>query len=325
MKMKLSSVVISVLLVALLLTSCSSKAFDESLNSSGADFYDRYYPEKSDTAYEMDGMNSSPEEPVADSSSSVSNNDLANRKIIKTANINFQTKTYDEFLNAMTNCITAYGGYVQTSESRGGGVYQTHYSRSAYIVVRIPATSYDSFMSAICNIGSVTFKSEDTKDVTISYVDTESRIKALEAEYNALIDILEKATKLDDVIQLQSRISEVTYQLETYKSQLRKYDDLISYCTVTINVNEVQKEIVNEERMSMGERISDGFGDTITDIKEEFEDFSVWVISSSPYIIIWAAIIILVVVVVKSSINKHKKKKVINANESEKPESEKDE
>lgn len=236
-------------------------------------------------------------------------NDLSERKIIKTANLSFQTQEYDSFMEDMSSCIALYGGYIESSEARDGGVYSTRFSRSSNHTVRIPQSSYNDFMNEVCTLGSMTYKSENSEDVTMSYVDTESRITAYETEYNALIEILDKAESLDDVLQLQSRISEVTYLLESYKSQLRKYDSLISYCTINIDVEEVWRETKSEDVMTFSEKISTGLEDTFLDIKEDVTEFTVDLITSLPYIIIWAIVIIVVVIIVKANWKKIKKQR----------------
>ena len=237
-------------------------------------------------------------------------NDLSERKIIKTANIRFETKTYDGFLTEMSACIRQHGAYIESEESYGGGVYDTYSTRSAYLTVRVPLDAYDSFMTQACTIGSVTYKSENSSDVTMAYVDTESRIKSLETEYDALLAILEKATKLEDVISLQSRISEVTYELETYKSQLRKYDDLISYCTVHIDVHEVEKVTPNVREMTFGEKLRGGLSDTFEDIADDASAFALWFITSLPYFVLWAVFITAAVLLLRLLIERYKKRRI---------------
>ena len=236
-------------------------------------------------------------------------NDLSERKIIKTAHLRFQTEEYDSFIQEMTSCIELCGGYIESSEAYDGGLYSSRYSRNSSHVVRIPQKSYSSFMNEVCGLGNMTYKSENSEDVTMSYVDTESRITAYEAEYNALIEILNKADSLSDVIQLQSRISEVTYMLENYKSQLRKYNSLIAYCTVNINIEEVWRETKSEDVMTFGEKISLGLEDTLIDIIEDFTDFTVEFITSLPYILIWAVVIFIAVVIIKVCTKKAKAKR----------------
>lgn len=220
-------------------------------------------------------------------------NDLSARKIIKNATVRYETKTYDEFFTGLTECIRKYGAYVESEESYGGSLYDYYSTRRAYLTVRVPLATYDAFMSEACSVtlGTVTYKSENSTDVTMAYVDTESRITSLETEYDALIAILEKASKLEDVISLQSRISEVTYELETYKAQLRKYDDLISYCTVSIDVTEVEKVTQNVSEMTFGEKIRTGLTDTFEDIASDASDFAVWFVTSLPYFLIWGVLL----------------------------------
>ena len=237
-------------------------------------------------------------------------NDLSERKIIKNANISFQTKNYDEFLAEMSACIRQHGAYIESEESYGGGIYETYSTRSAYLTVRVPLSTYDVFMAQACTIGSVTYKSENSSDVTMAYVDTESRIKSLETEYDALLAILEKATKLEDVISLQSRISEVTYELETYKSQLRKYDDLISYCTVRIDVCEVEKVTPNVREMTFGEKLRDGLSETFEDIADDASGFALWFVTSIPYFVIWGVILTAAVLLLRLLIGKYKKHRI---------------
>ena len=235
-------------------------------------------------------------------------NDVAQRKIIRNANIGYETKEYDDFIAKLTQCIAVHNGYVESSESSGNGLYSSR-SRNAYLVARIPADEYDNFMTDAGTLGTQTYKSENSNDVTMNYVDTESHIRALQSEYDALLEILDKAKSLDDVLALQSRISEVNYQMDSYKSQIRKYDDLIAYCTVRISVSEVIRETKVEKTMTFGERISSGLSDTFYDIGVGASDFAVWFVTNLPYLIIWVIVIAAVVLIIRAIVKKSKKKK----------------
>lgn len=235
-------------------------------------------------------------------------NDLSERKIIKNASVRYETKVYDDFMNALTACIRQYGAYIESRENYGGSIYDYASTRSAYLTVRVPLESYDAFMQEAGTIGTVTYRSETAQDVTMAYVDTESRIKSLRTEYDALLAILEKATKLEDVISLQSRISEVTYQLELHESQLRKYDDLIAYCTVHIDVAEVEKVTPNVREMTFGEKIRTGLSETFEDIGRDASDFAVWFVTTLPYFVIWGLVIILALLLLRLTITRRKKR-----------------
>ncbi len=312
---KLTALLLTVLFAAATFTSCATGKNE--VDNSGS--FDYFYSESLTDSAPMEMESGSlgaydtnksydykaETEITADSNTQ---SDLANRKIIKTARLTFQTEIYDDFITNLRNIIASHGGYIESSEMYGGDIYAAHNDRSSYIKVRVPQSSYDVFMSTICDMGTLTYRSEGSEDVTMSYVDIESHIRALESEYAALLEILDKATSLDDVIQLQSRISEVNYRLDSYKSQIRKYDDLISYCTVNITVQEVYRTVAIESKMTFGEKIANGLEKTFLDITDDASEFTIWFVTSLPYLLIWAVIIVLVIIVIKLIIKSVKKK-----------------
>ena len=319
------------------LTACgaSTEAYDTGMNKF-ADIYTTADAVYCDTAAEAEmgfagdyKTYTSAEVPKATGSTSAAGNaetnaanDLSARKIIKNANVRYETRTYDEFLSALSACIRKHGAYIESEESYGAGPYDMYSTRSTYMTVRVPLDTYDSFMQESGTLGSVTYKSETSTDVTMAYVDTESRIKSLQTEYDALLAILEKAAKLDDIISLQARISEVTYQLELHRSQLRKYDDLIAYCTVRIDVAEVEKVTPNVREMTFGEKIRTGLDETFEDIGRDASDFAVWFVTSLPYFVIWGVVIAAVLLIIRLRIARRRKRSGQQKNEGKLPNTE---
>lgn len=242
-------------------------------------------------------------------STTSSENDLKERKIIKNANIDFETKEYDLFIESLYKCVANHGAYVEAQNSRGSGVYDYSSMRYANFTVRVPAENYNAFINAVGDIGSVTHINEYQDDVTMNYIDIESHIGALQAEYNALISILEKSTDINDIITVQSRVSEINYQLDSLKSQLRKYDDLISYCTVKISVSEVRRETPKTAEMTFGERITSGLSETFANIADFFTEFSIWFIVTLPYLLIWGVIVAAFIIILVKTTKKNKSKK----------------
>ncbi|MBE6598380.1 MAG: DUF4349 domain-containing protein [Ruminococcaceae bacterium] len=236
-------------------------------------------------------------------------NDLSARKLIKTANLDVETKHFDDFMKTLESNIASSGGYVSSS-SVNGSSFDSNRVRYANLTVRVPSDTYDSFVSGVAGYGNVTYQSESVNDVTLAYVDTESRIKAYEAEYETLLDILSKAESLDDVLVIQNRITEVTYQLESYRSQLRTYDDLISYCTVHLSISEVvELTEIKEKPATVGERMARGLKDTLDDIGDDTEDFAVWFVSALPVLVIWAVVIAAAVLIVKGAVRRARRKR----------------
>ena len=87
---------------------------------------------------------------------------------------------------------------------------------------------------------------------------------------------------MDSIIALEERLSDIRYELESYESQLRLYDNQIEYSQVTLNINEVKRytEAVPE---SAGEQILKGLSDNGRRLAEGVKNFGICVIITSPF------------------------------------------
>ena len=288
-----------IIAIAVIFTGCGAST--EALDSKN-EYFDGGWAEP-EAPMEMPEFEAVTEESVADdlifdstSSKNSANNYSGNRKLIRTYNLDVETLEFDEFVSALTAEVNSLGGYIESS-SVNGNSYNYSSSRYANFTCRIPAEKVPAFLNTIDGLGNVTYSYENTTDVTLTYVDTEARIKSLQTEYNRLLELLAEADSIDTIILLEQRITDVRYQIESYTSQLRTYDNLVDYSTVTLGVNEV-KRVSAGEKETVWERISSDFGDNVYDIWIGAQDFFVWFVANIPYFIIWAAIIAVIVLII---------------------------
>ena len=239
-----------------------------------------------------------------------------NRKLIRTFDIQIQTKEFDDVVAGVQKKVQELGGYIETSSIDSGSMYYSSYNRYGYMTVRIPSDKLDGFVENVKETSNVTSISESTEDITLNYVDVESRKTALETEQGRLLELLEKAETVEDIITIESRLSEVNYQLESYTSKLRTYDNQVDYSTVYISISEVDRETKVEPK-TFWEEVAEEFGDSIYGLTRGLRNFAIWFLGSSPYIILWAVIIAAVVLVMKVI---GKKKALKRALKSVKPE-----
>lgn len=244
-----------------------------------------------------------------------------NRKLIRTFDINIQTKEFDEVLSGIQTKVQELGGYIEQSSLDGGSAYYSSYNRYSNMTVRIPSDKLDQFVETVKETANVTYISESTEDITLRYVDTESRKIALETERDRLLELLEKAETVEDIITIEGRLSEVRYQLESYASQLRTYDNQVDYSTVYINISEVDRETKVEPK-TFWEEVTDEFGDSLYDMGRGFRNFAIWFLGSSPFIVLWAVVIAAVVFVLKFVGKKKRLKKTFQTMKAENTETE---
>lgn len=240
----------------------------------------------------------------------------SNRKLIRTVDLQIQTKEFDTVLTSVQERVQELGGYVEQSSIDSGSTYYSSYNRHSYLTVRIPSDKLDGFLENVKETANVTNISESTEDITLKYVDVESRKIALETEQNRLLVLLEKAETVEDIITIESRLSEVRYQLESYTSQLRTFDNQVDYSTVHINIHEVDRETKVEPK-GFWDEVKEQFGDSLYGIGNGIREFSIWFLGSSPYLVIWAIVIAGVVYAVKFIRKKRIQKRALKSQASE--------
>ena len=313
--MKKSRILTLVIAIAVIFGGCSSSnlAYDSKYESMDGAFVEEYSPVSPESPMEMMPEVEAEESITSDSlldsnapSAELSENQYSgNRKLIRKFNLDVETLDFEKFISDVKSEIASLGGYIENS-SVSGNSYNYSSNRNANFTCRIPSAKLDEFVSTVGGLGNVTYSYEDTTDVTLNYVDTEARIKSLRTEYDQLLELLAEAENIDTIILLQQRITEVRYQLESYESQLRTYDNLVDYSTVYLNVMEV-KRVTPTEKETVWERISADFGENIYDIWVDAQDFFVWFVASIPYFIIWAIIIAVIVLIIKRCLKNNPK------------------
>lgn len=232
----------------------------------------------------------------------------SNRKLIRNVSMDVETEQFDELIGQIEEKTKALGGYIEDSYTYNGRSYRSNDTKNANLTIRIPSVKLDEFLSAVSDQSNVTSKNENVTDVTLQYVDLESHKKALEAEQERLLEMIEQAETVEDMITIESRLSEVRYQLESQESQLRTFDNQIQYSTIYLNIAEVEKYTPVAER-TFFEKISDGFTDNLAGVAEDLVNFVIWFISSLPYLVVWGIIIVIAVKLIGKGIRDKKERK----------------
>lgn len=238
----------------------------------------------------------------------------AQDKIIQNYYLDVETQDFDALITKLDSQINGLGGYVENSQIGGNSFYSNDEARNASIVARIPSKKAGEFVNNIKKdkLANIINNQKSTKNVSLEYIDAQSRIKALKIEQDRLFVLLEKTEKLENIITLESRLSEIRYELQNYESQLRSYDNQVEYSTVTLNIREVERITpVTEMKQSFTSKIKNGFGNSLYHIGTGFKNFLIWFIVNLPYLIIWGIIIFLIVLITRRWMKKSKVNKKI--------------
>ena len=232
------------------------------------------------------------------------------RKLIRNVSMHLETREFDALTKSISDAVTFFGGYMEQSDVSGNSLYWSdeRSSRCSNLTARIPENKLDAFLTEVSGQGNVTYKNESVQDVTVQYTDITSRKKTLQMEQDRLWELLEKAESIDAVIALESRLSEVRYQLESIESQLRTLDNQIVYSTVYLSIQEVQV-LTSTDPDTIPVRIQKGLSRSFNTLKISSVDFLVWFISSLPILAVFAVLVFIAVIILKKPLKRRKTRK----------------
>ena len=296
---KFISLTLAVLMVLSLLSGCGGSSMAKDAAAPAA------RQEMAEEAPMMMASGSVTNGSLKDAAQSVPNTE---QKLIKTIRMEAETEDLDALLPQINTKISALGGYVENQELYNGSAYSSYRHRSASLTVRIPAEQLNSFTEDVKGVSNVVSYNESTENVTLRYVSTESRMKALEVEQERLLELLAKAENMSDLLEIEARLTDVRYELESVTSQLRVLANQVDYATVHLYISQV-KVYTETEEQTVWQRIGSGFKENLKDMGENLTDFFVWIVTYSPQLILWAVVIAVAVTVLRKKIAKRKAKK----------------
>jgi len=246
----------------------------------------------------MGGLEESMDEsaPINQSSNNnkIGNSTNVKRKLIKTGDIEFETKNLAQTNLNIKKIIKQFDGYI-ANETEDKYSHKT----SQRIEIRLPAKNFDKLLAEISK-GVENFDSKNirVKDVTEEFVDIQARIKTkkeLEARY---IELLSKAKNVGEILEIEREIGSLRADIESFEGRLKYLKDQISFSTLDVYFYET---VPFEYEHKFAEKFKDGFGNGW----ENLLYFFIGLINIWPFVLI----IIVVIYFVRKKLKQRRLKK----------------
>lgn len=200
------------------------------------------------------------------------------QKIIKEASLRFETNDLQDTFNQIQTAIAANKASIQNDSE--GKDYDNVYRN---LTVRVPSQNFDSFINAISK-GVSYFERKDitSQNVTEQYIDLKTRLKTKRKLEERYLQILQKATKISEILEIEKQISAIREEIEAKEGQLKYLESRVSESTVTI---EFYKTIAQKEgvKASYGSKIWAAIQSGFFSLSE----FLISIISLWPFIILF--------------------------------------
>ncbi|MBJ7482525.1 MAG: DUF4349 domain-containing protein [Chloroflexi bacterium] len=160
--------------------------------------------------------------------------------VIRTGTFSLEVENVDTSLTKLTSVVKSQGGYVS-------GSYRYTDTSTPYLTVtfRVPAASFDAAVLALRAEGTVLSEQISTYEVTMQLVDLEARLRNLRASETALLELMSRATTVSDVLAVQTQLTSVRSDIESYDAQRASLADQVAMTTVSVTISPIGSSIGN--------------------------------------------------------------------------------
>ena len=156
-------------------------------------------------------------------------------KLIRNANLDFEVDHFEKAVDTIAAVAGEEQGYINTQNSEKGA----NGKLQGEIVVKVLPANLDRFLMKLRALGDLKNQTIGTEDVTKDYFDTDARIRNSKRMEENLLTILQKnTTKVSELLQVEKELARVRESIEQMQGQLKYYDALVAYATVTITLRE---------------------------------------------------------------------------------------
>lgn len=230
----------------------------------------------------------------------------SDRKIIYTANLAIEVKSYQQTLEAIQNHVSERDGFI--IESTMNRAEDDEMIRG-YVTVRIPQEQFNDFIKVVEDGSNKVLESSTSgQDVTEEYVDLESRLKSKRVVEERLLSFMEEAEKTEDLLKISNDLAKVQGEIEEIIGRMNYLDNRSDLATVTIDIQEknVNLTTVSDGDLDTWDRTKQQFIKSINMLITFFSSVFVFIIGNLPVLFLMAVIGFIVYYVIHKRVKSDK-------------------
>ena len=237
-------------------------------------------------------------------------------KIIYSGSANVETIRFEDTVKQVYELIEQYQGFLESAYVTGrdynSQYYDRHSYRNAQFVIRVPRQNFTVMRADLDCLGSVTYSSIEAENITSAYRDTESRLNAYRVEESRLLDMLSRAEYVEDMLNIEDRLSNVRYQIESLTTTLTNWDSKVNYSTMRLTIQEV-KELTIEKPIArtFGEDLRDGIQTSLDWMGQAGKNIVIYIVSALPLLAIPAILVVAIVLIIHFHHRKKRKNQAL--------------
>ena len=221
------------------------------------------------------------------------------KKIIKNYNISGETKTFDQSYQILLDEIKKLDGVVDNQSIDNQNISKDKKQKYLYMSVRIPVANADKFNKFLDNNINILSRSESQEDITDNYNDTKLRIETLKQEQTRLNELFSKATTVDELVKIENRLSEISYEIQRLEKRINVFDKKVDYSTFNINISEVILYTEPQNNLPSHDDLIIRFNENLEKCKLFIIGIGIYIFTHLPAIVLCLLVLFIVLLVLQ--------------------------
>lgn len=162
-------------------------------------------------------------------------NNLGSGSLLEfSSDLTIQATSPEGVASSVVALAYSVGGYV---------AYQSTYTNSAYIVIRVPASEYQSVLTQVRAMGSLVSLVSNSNDVSVQYTDLNATLASLRTEENSLLKLLNESASINSTLAIEGQLQSVDQQIDATESQILQTSTLVQYSTIDVTVDQLPQNM----------------------------------------------------------------------------------
>lgn len=227
------------------------------------------------------------------------------RHIIRTGSIELTVTDTQDKISEVRSIVEGAEGIISNSN-----VYEIRDGQyGAHLTLRVPNNNFDQVMEQLQALGKAKNVQTGTDDVTMQYIDLESRLKNQKVQEERLREILDMAETVEEVLEVERELNRVRGEIETMTAQLNHLKDQVSFSTINLTIRE---ETIPTEKISsgpfenLGNRIGEAFVGSVNFILNAVSYMIIAFSALLPILIVLGIVVAIILLLVRSLIKRNK-------------------
>jgi len=211
-------------------------------------------------------------------------------KIIQNGYLTIEVDDSQAALDEMEAIANKYDGFLINKNFHESNIGQ----KSASAQIKVPFAKFNDAINDIKDYANFLAQENiNSQDVTEEYTDLKSQLKNLSAEEDQYLQIMKQAFKIEDILNVTARLSDVRGRIERIEGRIKYYDARTDFSIINIQITEELLVKAPSHKWRPWQVIKKNAGQLVVSLQDFVDNiigFAFWLIGIIPYLVLLAIV-----------------------------------